>query len=110
MSVLLPAPLEPISPKISPCETVSETSATATNSPKRRVSARVTIAGSELFRLASGILSAAYRDARSARRGALSDQPVELDAEPPQHLVIAEVAELRILALEVDGGRAAPQA
>src|SRR5688500_2412041 len=39
-SVVLPAPLGPIRPKISPCATESETSSSAVNPPKRFVMPR----------------------------------------------------------------------
>src|SRR5208337_2358075 len=48
ISVVLPAPFGPISPKISPCNTAIETSATAMRSPKRRLSVSVTTAGSRV--------------------------------------------------------------
>src|SRR5208337_4795056 len=44
--VLLPAPFEPIRPKISPGKTLSDTLFTATRSPKRRLKAEVPIATS----------------------------------------------------------------
>src|SRR5208282_330472 len=44
--VLLPAPFEPMRPKISPGKTLSDTLSTATRSPKRRLKAEVLIAES----------------------------------------------------------------
>ena len=46
MRVLLPAPFEPMRPKISPGKTLSDTLSTATRSPKWRLKAEVLIAGS----------------------------------------------------------------
>ncbi len=42
------------------------------------------------------------------RRRALGDQAVKLGAQPRQHFVVLEVADLAILDLEVDRGRPAP--
>jgi hypothetical protein len=45
MVVVLPAPLGPSSPKISPRATANESPSTAVTSPKRRVSPRASMAG-----------------------------------------------------------------
>ena len=49
IKLLLPAPFEPMRPKISPCVVVIDTWDTATSSPKLRLKLEVSIAGAELL-------------------------------------------------------------